>query len=40
MSHTYDFAQFEKVIEQIRQRYLTAMDELHIFLLQETLKDD
>lgn len=35
MSHTYDFHKFEEVIEQIQQRYLGVMDELHIFLLEK-----
>ena len=29
MSHTYDFARFEAVIENIRNRYLTILDELY-----------
>ena len=32
MSHTYDFDRFEKVVEDIRWRYLAAMDELRLFL--------
>ena len=35
MSHTYSFEHFEVVIERVRTRYLTAMDDLHIRLLDE-----
>ena len=35
MSHTYNFARFEEVLENIRARYLTAMDELHMLLFDE-----
>jgi len=33
MSHTYNFETFERVIADIRASYLTALDELHEFLL-------
>lgn len=32
MSHTYDFAEFEQVVEDIRTRYLVAMEDLAGFL--------
>ena len=35
MSHTYDLTTFEEVIEQIGRRYLAAMEELHLFLLEQ-----
>ena len=35
MSHTYNFERFEEVLENIRARYLTAMDELHMLLFDE-----
>lgn len=33
MSHTYDLARFEEVLEEIREHYLPAMEELHDFLM-------
>ena len=38
LSHTYDFAIFEKAVEAIAARYLPAMEQIHEFLMQETLK--
>lgn len=35
MSHTYDFQKFEVVIENIRDRYLAAMEDLYMFLLEK-----
>lgn len=37
MSHTYDFARFEAVIENIRNRYLTVLDDLYLRLSEELL---
>ena len=34
MSHTYDLAQFESVIEDIKEHYLPAMEEIYFKLLQ------
>ena len=38
LSHTYNFASFEKAVEAITTRYLPAMDTLHDFFLRENLK--
>ncbi len=38
MSHTYNFETFEKVVTDIRQHYLTVLDELYFFLMQEILQ--
>lgn len=38
MSHTYDFNEFEEVIDNIRSRYLRVMDELYMKLLEETVE--
>jgi nucleotidyltransferase substrate binding protein (TIGR01987 family) len=38
LSHTYDFAVFENAVDVIAARYLPAMEAVHEFLLQETLK--
>jgi len=35
MSHTYDFAKFEEVIETIRHQYLPMLDEWYLALLTE-----
>lgn len=35
MSHTYSFERFEEVLERVRDRYLAAMDELHLLLFDE-----
>ncbi len=35
MSHTYDFARFEDVLDNIRDQYLAAMDDLHTRLFNE-----
>jgi nucleotidyltransferase substrate binding protein (TIGR01987 family) len=40
MSHTYNFVEFEKVIEDIRKRYLAVMDELYAFLLEKTVNTE
>ena len=29
MSHTYDISEFERIIEDIKRRYLSAFDQLH-----------
>ena len=34
MSHTYDFAQFEAVINTLRHRYLPVLDEFHRMLME------
>lgn len=38
MSHTYDFARFEAVIENIRNRYLEILDDLYQRLALEALE--
>jgi nucleotidyltransferase substrate binding protein (TIGR01987 family) len=38
LSHTYNFASFEKAVEAIASRYLTAMASLHEFFQEESLK--
>ncbi len=35
MSHTYNFEHFEDVLDNIRTRYLTAMNDLHMLLFDE-----
>jgi hypothetical protein len=35
MSHTYDFAKFEDVIQAIRDHYLPLLDEWYLALLME-----
>ncbi len=40
MSHTYDFARFEAVIENIRRRYLAVLDNLYHRLSLELLDDE
>ena len=35
MSHTYNFQKFEEVIESIRSRYLAAMEDLYLVLLEK-----
>ena len=38
LSHTYNLASFERAVEAIHTRYLSAIDQLHEFLQQESLK--
>ena len=38
LSHTYDFAVFEKAVDAIYARYLPAMDSLHEYLIEQALK--
>ena len=38
MSHTYDFETFERVVEEIRYRYIGAFGELHAKLLERSLE--
>lgn len=38
LSHTYNFASFEKAVEAIHARYLIALGQLHDFLQQERMK--
>ena len=40
MSHTYDFARFEAVINNIRDRYMAVLEEMYLRLGEETLSDD
>jgi nucleotidyltransferase substrate binding protein (TIGR01987 family) len=40
MSHTYDFARFEAVIENTRSRYLAVLDNLYQRLSLELLDDE
>ena len=37
LSHTYDLAVFEKAVETVADRYLTAMGALHEFFIQQLL---
>lgn len=37
LSHTYDLAVFEKSVETVADRYLTAMGALHEFFIQQLL---
>jgi nucleotidyltransferase substrate binding protein (TIGR01987 family) len=37
MSHTYDFAKFEAVINSIQSDYLPMLDDWHLELMEETL---
>lgn len=37
MSHTYDFAKFESIIKTIQSEYLDILDQLYIWLLEETV---
>jgi hypothetical protein len=37
MSHTYDFAQFEQIIQSIRQEYLAILERLYLALLEEVV---
>lgn len=37
LSHTYDQASFEKAVEAIHARYLTAIGQLHEFLQRESM---
>jgi nucleotidyltransferase substrate binding protein (TIGR01987 family) len=38
LSHIYDFTVFGKAVDAVVARYLPAVEQLHEFLLQETLK--
>lgn len=38
LSHTYNLASFEKALEAIHQRYLTAIAQLHEFMQREAMK--
>jgi len=40
MSHTYDLAQFESVIEDIKTHYLPAMEEIYFKLLQFSQEEE
>ncbi len=40
MSHTYDFAKFEAVIESIRNEYLPLLEKWHDRLLEEIMSDE
>ena len=40
MSHTYDFARFEAVIQNIRSRYLSVLDDLYVRLGAEVMDAD
>ena len=40
MSHTYDFARFEAVINNIRSRYIAVLDDLYLRLGEEILSVD
>ncbi len=39
ISHTYDIKQFERVIDDIKQRYLPAMEALYFKLLEEAQQE-
>lgn len=38
MSHTYDLKIFESVIQDIRDHYLKLFDDLHLLMLEESMK--
>jgi nucleotidyltransferase substrate binding protein (TIGR01987 family) len=38
LSHTYNLSSFEKAVEAIHTRYLSAIEQFHEFLQEETLK--
>ena len=38
LSHTYNLASFEKAVDAIHARYLSAFEQLHEYLQQESLK--
>ena len=38
MAHTYDSAEFERIVVQIRRAYLAALEELHAFLLPRSVQ--
>jgi nucleotidyltransferase substrate binding protein (TIGR01987 family) len=38
MSHTYDFKKFESVIEKVRDRFFTPMEELYLFLFEKNME--
>ncbi len=40
MSHTYNFEQFEEVIENIRSQYLAVVEDLYLFLLGKEADSD
>ena len=40
MSHTYSFERFEEVLDRVRDRYLEAMDALHMLLFDELEGDE
>lgn len=40
MSHTYDFARFEAVIQNIRSRYLSVLDDLYLRVGAEVMDAD
>lgn len=40
MSHTYNLAQFESVIEDIKEHYLPAMEEIYFKLLQFSQEEE
>lgn len=40
MSHTYDFARFEAVINNIRDRYMAVLEEMYLRLGEEILSAD
>jgi nucleotidyltransferase substrate binding protein (TIGR01987 family) len=39
MAHTYNFKTFEQVINDIRDSYLSAFDELHMFFLEKSIAE-
>ncbi|CAO5682268.1 MAG: hypothetical protein HEEMFOPI_01647 [Holosporales bacterium] len=38
MSHTYDLKEFEKVVQDVHDHYLKLFDDLHFFLMEESIK--
>ncbi len=40
MSHTYNFRNFERVVDAIEQRYLAAFGELYEYLMKQQLEGD
>jgi len=38
MAHTYDLKTFEKIIQDIHDHYLKLFDDLHFFMMEESIK--
>ena len=38
MSHTYDFAKFQEAVAAIRDRYLSALNQIYLLLKDEAVE--